>query len=113
MEAFKDDDCSKKLTLHGEDSNSHTLTDDELKALDDVCNDTGSKSYHTSCQAGQGVVFRSYDNDDCKPLREKKTVVPWDSCHKFPHANFYVKVTGAMAIKSAALALAAFAGSQF
>ena len=60
-----------------------------------------------------------YENGNCAPLREKKTTVEWNGCSKLPSAinpsgvDIYVKVTGAMAIKTAALALAAFAGSQF
>ena len=119
MAYFTDDDCTKKLKMKG-DSNVMEPNENDLKEMDAECHELSSDaSFHTSCQAGQGIVFRHYDNANCAPLREKKTVVAWDSCSKLPSVvsppgkTTYVKVTGAMALKSAALALAAFAGSQF
>ena len=52
MQFFKDDDCSEKLKIKG-DSNEVEFKEKELEEkMDDVCHDTGAKSFHVSCQAG-------------------------------------------------------------
>ena len=119
MKLFTDDDCSEKFKVKG-DSNTVVWKEEDLKEkMDDVCHEAGDKSFHVSCQAGQGIIIRNYDNSNCAPLRTKKTVTAWDSCQKHPMMktktgkDLYVIVTGATVLKSAALALAAFAGSQF
>ena len=85
FEYFENDDCSTKKNLPTKDTNVDEPSESDLKEMDDKCHKiSGDKSFHTSCQAGQGIVLRHYDNANCAPLREKKTVVEWDKCSKVP-----------------------------
>jgi hypothetical protein len=57
-------------------------------------------------------TFTEYDDVECKDSKPKELSAEWGQCVKSPDGG-YVKVTGAIALKAAAAALVAFAGSQF
>lgn len=60
----------------------------------------------------KGVTFKAYTDIDCKAKKADIDVMaPWDTCTKV--GEDYMKITGASALKAAAIALVAFAGSQF
>jgi len=66
----------------------------------------------TTCDAKAGVVIKTYDDADCTAKEpESEFVSKWNGCVKW--GDEYVKVTGAAALKAAAVAVVAFAGSQF
>lgn len=56
-------------------------------------------------------TFAEYDELECKGTK-KELSATWGECVKGPDGG-YIKVTGAIALKAAAAALVAFAGSQF
>ena len=57
-------------------------------------------------------TFTEYDDSECKDSKPKELSAEWGQCVKGPDGG-YIKVTGAIALKAAAAALVAFAGSQF
>ena len=57
-------------------------------------------------------TFTEYDDLKCEADKPKELSAEWGQCVKGPDGG-YIKVTGAMALKAAAAALVAFAGSQF
>ena len=60
----------------------------------------------------KGVEFKAYTDIDCKAKKPDFDVkAPWGTCTKV--GEDYMKITGASALKAAAIALVAFAGSQF
>ena len=56
-------------------------------------------------------TFTEYDDLECKE-KPKEFTAKWGDCVKGPDGG-YIKMTGAIALKAAAAALVAFAGSQF
>lgn len=64
-----------------------------------------------TCDDTTGVVFTTWDGQKCEGDTDFKLEAKWDKCTKAK--DFYVKVTGAAALKATAVALAAFAGFQF
>ena len=56
-------------------------------------------------------TFTEYDDLECKE-KPKEFSAKWGDCVKGPDGG-YIKMTGAIALKAAAAALVAFAGSQF
>jgi len=65
----------------------------------------------TTCDATAGVVVHTYDDADCTKDPESTFKSKWNGCEKW--GDEWVKVTGAAALKAAAVAVVAFAGSQF
>lgn len=57
-------------------------------------------------------TFTEYDDLKCEADKPKEYSAEWGQCVASPDGGF-IKVTGAMALKAAAAALVAFAGSQF
>lgn len=57
-------------------------------------------------------TFTEYDDTECKK-DAKELSGTWGACVQGPDGYSYIKVTGAIALKAAAAALVAFAGSQF
>ena len=57
-------------------------------------------------------TFTEYDDLECKADKPKELSAKWGDCVQGPDGG-YIKMTGAIALKAAAAALVAFAGSQF
>ena len=57
-------------------------------------------------------TFTEYDDLECKADKPKELSAKWGDCVQGPDGGF-IKMTGAIALKAAAAALVAFAGSQF
>jgi len=66
-----------------------------------------------TCDATAGLVYKEYDTADCKGTAKKEFKAAWGACVQGPDAKTFIKVTGASALQAAAVALVAFAGSQF
>jgi len=66
----------------------------------------------TTCDAKLGVMVKSWTDAKCEGDPEFKLNAKWGECTKVTEGQ-YIKVTGAAALKAAAVALVAFAGSQF
>lgn len=64
-----------------------------------------------TCDADAGVTIETWDDAECKGEAEVSHNIPWDECRKA--GDVYIKITGATALKAAAIAVVAFAGSQF
>jgi hypothetical protein len=72
--------------------------------------DTATFSIKLVCDKKKWT-FTEYDELECKG-EAKEFSAEWGQCVKGPDGS-YIKVTGAIALKAAAAALVAFAGSQF
>ena len=60
----------------------------------------------------KGVTFKAYTDINCAAEKPDIDVnAPWEKCTKV--GEDYMMITGASALKAAAIALVAFAGSQF
>ena len=66
-----------------------------------------------TCDAKDGWSYKEYDGLKCEGDLVKDFSAGWGKCVKSPSGKDYVKITGAVALKAAAAALVAFAGSQF
>merc|ERR1712196_120709 len=66
----------------------------------------------TVCDATKGIIHKEYDGQTCESEPEYTFEATWGACVKAPDGS-YVKITGASDLKAAAIALVAFAGSQF
>jgi len=66
-----------------------------------------------TCDAKDGWSYKEYDGLKCEGDLVKDFSAGWGKCVKSPSGNDWVKITGATALKAAAAALVAFAGSQF
>lgn len=84
--------------------------EDLLKQMEDVV-DAATYSSITTCDAKTGVSVKVYDVIDCKGDVQETFAAKWGECKKWG-SNYY-KVTGAAALQAAAVAVVAFAGSQF
>ena len=71
-------------------------------------------STFTTCDAKTGVIHKTFDGEDCKGT-EIKFEAACDTCTAVGkgYENTWVKVTGAATLQAAAVAIVAFAGSQF
>ena len=68
----------------------------------------------THCDPVKGVISKVYlqaDGCDETPSHEKET--KWGDCFKDESTGYFVKITGASALKAASVAMVAFIGSQF
>lgn len=63
-----------------------------------------------TCDA-KGVTMKAWKEECNKGEVEDELTAEWDKCTKA--GKVWIKVTGAAALKAAAVALVAFAGSQF
>jgi len=64
-----------------------------------------------TCDAKEGVHIKYYDGVDCKDKPEQEYTAKWGKCTKM--GDNYFKITGAATLQAAAVAIVAFAGSQF
>lgn len=64
-----------------------------------------------TCDAKDGVNIQIWDGDKCEGDVQDKYAAKWGKCAKF--GDDYYKITGASALQAAAVAVIAFAGSQF
>lgn len=64
-----------------------------------------------TCDAKAGVNIQIWDGDKCEGDVQDKYAAKWGKCTKF--GDDYYKITGASALQAAAVAVIAFAGSQF
>lgn len=67
----------------------------------------------TTCDATEGIVHKTYDAASCEGKPETEFKAQWGACVQAPDAKSFIKVTGAAALQAAAVAVVAFAGSQF
>lgn len=65
-----------------------------------------------TCDAKAGVVMKAWTDAKCEGKTMFEVTAKWGECTKVKDDQ-YVKFTGAAALKAAAVALVAFAGSQF
>jgi hypothetical protein len=89
----------------------------DFKIVKDAAADKIDKhtfSTFTTCDAKTGVIHKTYDGEDCKG-EGTKFEAAWDTCTPAGEGNekTWVKVTGAATLQAAAVAIVAFAGSQF
>jgi len=90
----------------------------DFKIVKDAAADKIDKhtfSTFTTCDAKTGVIHKTFDGEDCKGT-EIKFEAAWDTCTAAVgkgYENTWVKVTGAATLQAAAVAIVAFAGSQF
>jgi hypothetical protein len=68
-----------------------------------------------TCDATAGFTWTTFDDVDCKEdgKKDEEFSAKWGICTKAPDGKSWVIVTGAAALQAAAVALVAFAGSQF
>ena len=88
----------------------------EAKNSYDVAKNTVDKqtfALMVTCDAKDGWSYKEYDGLKCEGDLVKDFSAGWGKCVKSPSGKDWVKVTGATALKAAAAALVAFAGSQF
>lgn len=67
----------------------------------------------TTCDAKDGIVHKEYDEANCDGTPVTTFKAQWGACVQAPDAKNFIKVTGAAALQAAAVAVVAFAGSQF
>jgi hypothetical protein len=68
----------------------------------------------TRCDPVKGIITKIYvkaDGCDEEPTQEHTT--KWGDCIKDTGSGYFIKVTGANALKAASVAMIAFIGSQF
>lgn len=65
----------------------------------------------TTCDAKAGIHIKVWDGEKCEGDVEQEYTAKWGKCTKFD--DEYYKITGAAALQAAAVAVVAFAGSQF
>lgn len=73
--------------------------------------DAHTYAYKMTCDAKDGVDIQIWDGDKCEGDVQDKYGAKWGTCTKF--GDDYYKITGASALQAAAVAVIAFAGSQF
>lgn len=64
-----------------------------------------------TCDATAGVHIQIWDGEKCEGDVQDEYKAKWGKCTKF--GDDYYKITGASALQAAAVAVIAFAGSQF
>jgi len=67
----------------------------------------------TTCDAKDGIEHKEYDEASCEGTPVVTFKAQWGACVQAPDAKSFIKVTGAAALQAAAVAVVAFAGSQF
>jgi len=67
----------------------------------------------TTCDAKEGIIHKEFDEDNCDGTPLTTFKAQWGACVQAPDAKNFIKVTGAAALQAAAVAVVAFAGSQF
>lgn len=85
----------------------------EQKVYDSAAHTVDASTYSSimTCD-DKGVMFKAYTDIGCKADKPDIDVkAPWGTCTKV--GDDYMMITGASALKAAAIALVAFAGSQF
>lgn len=91
-------------------------TEDEfanvVKAAEDKI-DNHTFAIITTCDATAGIHVRTFDGEKCEGKPEHEFKAKWGACVQSPDGESFVKITGAAALQAAAVAVIAFAGSQF
>jgi len=75
--------------------------------------DAHNFSTKATCDASAGITWTVFDEPDCKGDKAVDFKAAWGACTPSPDGKTFVKITGAAALQAAAVALVAFAGSQF
>lgn len=83
-----------------------------VKAAEDKI-DNHTFAIITTCDATAGIHVRAYDGEKCEGKPEHEFKAKWGACVQSPDGESFVKITGAAALQAAAVAVVAFAGSQF
>jgi hypothetical protein len=107
---FTDDKCKTV----DPDTAAVVADDSEMKAFTDACTKlTDKSSTKMKCDA-KGITTTVYTTKDCAG-DGADVVVKWTNCYTTGtgDAKKYYQLTGAAALKAAAIALVAIAGSQF
>lgn len=73
--------------------------------------DAHTFSIKTTCDAKAGVHIQIWDGIVCEGDVQEEYKAKWGACTQF--GDDYYKITGASALQAAAVAVIAFAGSQF
>ena len=81
-----------------------------VQAADAV--DKANFATKTTCD-DKGIVHEEWDDPACTGKAGKKFDYEWGACLQSPDGKNYIAITGAAALQAAAVALVAFAGSQF
>ena len=91
------------------------MTEPSAKDLEEFtgkCKETGAaQAIYITCDEKEGISYKKYDNQDCTGEAAETMTFGWGSC--MGNQGNYVKFKGAMALKAAAVALAAVVGTQF
>ena len=87
-------------------ASAQSVVDQFTKLVDDTTFAT-----LTTCDAKTGVTVKVWDDASCEGKAEVTYTAPWKKCTQF--GDKYYLITGAAALKAAAIAVVAFAGSQF
>ena len=64
-----------------------------------------------TCDAKAGIVVKTWDGEKCEGKPEHEFKAKWGECTQW--GGEYYKITGAATLQAAAIAVVAFAGSQF
>ena len=114
--AFKDKDCSEKVELNGKQVQIEFKSAEINKLNDNGCHNENGHSGSIKCTT-KAFEVKTFDEEDCKGTAGTTVSYTWGSCTEFKESKdapaVYYKVTGAMALQSAAIAAVAFIGSQF
>ena len=113
--AFEDKDCTKKFEAEGKQLTYEFKQADMNKLNDNGCHTEGGASQSIKCTT-KNFEVKTFTTEDCDGKAAATVSYTWGSCmeHKDTDGNKrFFKVTGAMALQSAAIAAVAFVGSQF
>ena len=107
FEMFKDEKCAEAA------EGSKTMTQEEIDTYEKggECAKMGQGSFKASCVA-EGLKYEMFADAECKKSAASKTLA-WGECEKAPVGPDSLKLTNAVALKTAAVAMVAFAASQF
>ena len=112
--AFSDKSCTKKVEENGKQVTMEFKSADINKLNDNGCHNEDGHSGSIKCTT-KNFEIKSFTEEDCKGTAAATVSYTWGSCseYKVGDTSVYYKVTGAMALQSAAIAAVAFVGSQF
>lgn len=83
---------------------------DVLKSAKDLV-DANTYASLVTCDAKAGISVKTWDGEKCEGTPEHEFKAKWGECTQW--GSEYYKITGAATLQAAAIAVAAFAGSQF
>ena len=117
--AYKDKSCTEKMEAAGKQVTIEFKQEHLNMLNDNGCHNEDGKSGSIKCTT-KNVEMKVFSEEDCKGTAAKTETYTWGACtgHKDEKLGkdaptVYYKVTGAMALQSAAIAAVAFIGSQF